>query len=224
MSILEEFAQDAGRGSVLIRGREVPARMLTGREQMLVRAAFPRPRPPLARVPGKGGLSRAPDEHDPAYLEAEQQRDFRLMAAMLAVACDLVDGFKPQWAQPIDESTTQVVHEWFRMAADKVLSTLTMHEVDEGYAGLRSLDAGLATRAYAQLIGVDPKSLPADEVEVLKIDPSKPPSETAIVMRVHARFGRDPDSDWWAGLDGAKRALLVAFEHAEGVREDVRRA
>lgn len=221
MSILDEFARSVERGAIVLRGEVVPARMLSGREQLALRAAFPQPTPPMAQAPGKGGLSKAPNHDDPGYRAEKERRDFELMAAELAIACELHPGWAAAWDD--GQADAHVIARWLREAAGRVLEVLGLVEVNDAFAELRSLGDGLAVRAYAQLVGEDPKSLPADQVQVLRIDPSKPPSELAIVLRVHARFGRDPASDWWAGLPEPHKAVLIAFEHAEEVREGATR-
>ena len=219
-SLIEEFAQEVSRGVLTIRERAVEARLLAGREQMLLRSAFPHPVPPLRQVAGKGSLAKEPNYDDPAYLAAKEKRDYELMAAELAVAAGLVDGWDQAWSSGQDEDKARA---WLVAASGRVLGALSLWEVREAYEAMGTMTEGLVVRAYARLVGTRPDKLPADQVQVLKVDLDAPPSELAIALRVHSRFGRDPASDWWASLDPAQKAVLVAFEHAEGVREDARK-
>lgn len=122
MSTLDEIAMAAGEPARrVLRGVTVQVRALPAAESAWARARFVRPLPPFTKDPARG--SDAPmieNERDSAYIALQEEWWMRVKSLCVALACG--------WATKADEPAK---------AADKVLATITIEELDDLWLAAR---------------------------------------------------------------------------------------
>lgn len=219
MRYLDDLAHSISRGVVVLRGVVLESRALTGLEQLAIRSLRPDPQPPLRPVPGMGAMSQEPDPSDPGYRSERQSRTIRVMVLELVVACGLGLKGQKEYDQSSFEFDWPHWMEWAKAMEEAMLSRYSLEEISRAHEQLGSVGKGMVAAAYAQLVRKDLDDIPADDIEELRIDPDAAPSETAMILDVHARFKQDPAGDWWPSLTAGHRAILLAHEYAKQARE-----
>jgi hypothetical protein len=119
---------------VVLRGKPVELRLTSALTQARLESAMPRPRAPMIQDPNRGSLAPpVPDENNPEYVAAMEERARRMQIAEVAIAMDfevprpgdLLEGTR-RWT---DCQSVADREAWASAAIDVLGSALTQTEI-----------------------------------------------------------------------------------------------